>query len=150
MTSKLDAISGQAVYTPFAIKVYDIVVLTISNRLAWKCPMELQLNFFNQNISSRHLDVGVGSGYYMNHCSFPAPKEVELALMDLNIVCLNYCADKLRRYKPTLIRRNILQPFNNKEFRQYDPNELCKKYVDEILNSGIKELSQKTIRLNSN
>ena len=53
--------AGQAVYTPWTLDLYDLVVLGLSNRLIWKCPTQRLLDLYNENVSDRHLDVGVGT-----------------------------------------------------------------------------------------
>jgi 2-polyprenyl-3-methyl-5-hydroxy-6-metoxy-1,4-benzoquinol methylase len=85
--SESDIKKGQAVYTPIMLKIYNIWVLDISNRWIWRCPKEKQVAQFNKYITSNHLDIGVGTGYYLKTCKMPhSPK---LSLMDLNLTCLN-------------------------------------------------------------
>lgn len=72
---------GAKVYTPLTLKLYDWWVLNISNDIAWRCPTkEYLLPHFLRNLSSNHLDVGVGTGYYLTH----APENRAISLMDLN------------------------------------------------------------------
>ena len=101
-----DTYDSQAVYTPLVLRLYNLIVLTLSNRYAWKCSTKLQLKHYNEHISGRHLDVGVGSGYYLNHCVFPT-KIPDLTLIDSNRNCLHYCQKLLIRYKPALIQADI-------------------------------------------
>jgi 2-polyprenyl-3-methyl-5-hydroxy-6-metoxy-1,4-benzoquinol methylase len=101
--------AGQAVYTRRALKAYDLVVLTVSNRWIWKCPTAELLQHYNQHVSANHLDVGVGSGYFPDRCRFPSP-EPKVALMDLNPETLQYASQRIARYQPTTYRRNVLQP----------------------------------------
>ena len=75
--------SGQAVYTTRVLKLYDFVVLGVSNRFIWKCPTPQQLQHYEQHLSVNHLDVGVGSGYFLDHCRFPSTPP-RVALLDLN------------------------------------------------------------------
>lgn len=78
-----DARKGAAVYTPLALAFYDLAVLRLSNSLVWQCSSDVLLDFYNQRISDKHLDIGVGTGYFLDKCRFPstAPK---IALFDLN------------------------------------------------------------------
>lgn len=71
------------------------------------------LALYNQHISSNHLDVGVGTGYFLNHCKFPTAKP-RLALMDLNPNCLEVAGKRLARYSPEIYRRNVLNPIDIK------------------------------------
>ena len=64
--------AGQAIYNPATLALYDIVVLGISNRLIWRCPTRHILQLYNQHATDNHLDVGVGTGWYLDHCRFLA------------------------------------------------------------------------------
>jgi hypothetical protein len=65
MTESTSTERGAAVYTPFTLKLYDWWVLGISNRFAWQCPTNTALlPFFRKHAGRRHLDVGVGTGFY--------------------------------------------------------------------------------------
>lgn len=81
-----DIEKGQAIYTPLLLKIYNLWVLDISNRWIWRCPKSIQLTQFNQYVSNNHLDIGVGTGYYLKSCQSPNLSEV--SLMDLNPNCL--------------------------------------------------------------
>ena len=72
---------GAKVYTPLTLKLYDWWVLNISNDIAWRCPTKKYLlPHFLRYLSSNHLDVGVGTGYYLTH----ARGDSAISLMDLN------------------------------------------------------------------
>ncbi len=101
--------SGQAVYTRRVLKVYDLAVLGASNRFIWKCPTPAQLQHYERNVSANHLDVGVGSGFFLDRCRFPSPTP-RVALMDLNATALEFAAQRIARYKPESYRRNVLEP----------------------------------------
>ena len=104
--------AGQAVYNKYVLTAYDLLVLGVSCQLFWKCPshrMEIQYNKFASN---NHLDVGVGTGYFLDHCQFPSDNP-RIALMDLNKNSLNYTAERLVRYAPETYCRNILEPISN-------------------------------------
>ena len=109
MPSSTDAHAGQAVYTRRALKLYDLVVLGISNRWIWKCPTPKLLDFYNQHISGNHLDVGVGTGYFLDHCHFPTSTP-RIELLDLNSDCLGSTAQRISRYKPVQHQANVLEP----------------------------------------
>jgi hypothetical protein len=64
--------AGQAIYSPFTLAFYDLVVLGLSNSLVWLCPMRRILQLYDRHISVSHLDVGVGTGWYLDHCHFPS------------------------------------------------------------------------------
>ena len=102
--------SGQAVYTKPVLRVYDLVVLGVSNRFIWKCPTPKQLQHYERHVSANHLDVGVGSGYFLDRCHFPSTPP-RVALLDLNPTALEFAAQRIARYKPERYRRNVLEPF---------------------------------------
>lgn len=64
--------AGQAVYTKRTLALYDILVLGISNRLIWKCPTARLVDHYNTHLTANHLDVGVGTGYFLDRCRFPS------------------------------------------------------------------------------
>lgn len=103
------ATAGAAVYSKPVLSVYDQYVLGFSNTFVWRCPSRLILDFYNEHISGKHLDVGVGTGYFLDRCKFPTNNPV-LALMDLNINSLQATARRLQRYKPSLYIANVLEP----------------------------------------
>lgn len=109
MADSNNAIPGQAVYTRRMLKIYDLLVLGISNQWIWRCPTPRLLEFYNQQVTNNHLDVGVGTGYFLDRCTFPgtAPR---VALMDLNQNSLDSAAKRIARYKPTPYRANVLEP----------------------------------------
>lgn len=60
-----DPSKGAAAYTPVTLALYDLYVLRFSNSFVWKCPSRLILDLYDQHVSSKHLDIGVGTGYVM-------------------------------------------------------------------------------------
>jgi ubiquinone/menaquinone biosynthesis C-methylase UbiE len=106
-----DTAKGAAAYTRTALTVYDLFVLGFSNSFAWKCPSSVILEFYNQHVSDRHLDVGVGTGYFLDKCRFPVEKPA-IALLDLNQNSLAATAKRLRRYRPSCLRADVLQPID--------------------------------------
>lgn len=90
---------------------YDFIVLSVSNRWIWRCPTPKLLDWYNQHVTAQHLDVGVGTGYFLDRCRFPSP-EPRITLVDLNPNCLQAAADRIHRYNPTQVRADVLQPFS--------------------------------------
>jgi 2-polyprenyl-3-methyl-5-hydroxy-6-metoxy-1,4-benzoquinol methylase len=103
--------AGQAVYTRRMLRLYDFIVLGLSNHLLWKCPTRRLKAHYNKHVTANHLDVGVGSGYFLDRCRFPldAPR---IALMDLNPNVLEFASKRIARYKPKTYRRNVLEPIS--------------------------------------
>lgn len=101
--------AGHAVYTTRMLRVYDFLVLGLSNRLIWRCPTPRLLEHYNGHVTANHLDVGVGTGYFLDHCRFPTGTP-RLALMDLNQNALDFASKRIARYKPGVYNRNVLEP----------------------------------------
>ena len=103
--------ASQAIYTKQILALYDLIVLGISNRLAWKCPTKRLLKHYNQMVTANHLEVGVGTGYFLDRCKFPS-QTPRVALMDLNSNTLEVTSRRIARYNPKMYCRNILDPIN--------------------------------------
>jgi ubiquinone/menaquinone biosynthesis C-methylase UbiE len=106
-----DVRAGQSVYSQRVLRTYDLLVLGLSNRFIWKCPTRQLLALYDDNISSNHLDVGVGTGYFLDHCTFPK-KTPRIALLDLNENCLQQTAKRIERYRPEIVQANLLEPIS--------------------------------------
>jgi SAM-dependent methyltransferase len=94
-----DAAQGAAVYSRATLAAYDAFVVGFSNTYAWKCPSRLLVEFYNENVSGEHLDVGVGTGYFLDRCRFPTASP-KVTLVDLNPNCLRTTARRLGRHHP--------------------------------------------------
>lgn len=102
-----DITAGQSVYSNMGLAIYDILVLSISSPYIWKCPTKKILEHFNKNITNNHLDVGAGTGYFIDKCTFSIDKPT-VAIMDLNKNSLNVTEKRIKRYNPKKYRENIL------------------------------------------
>lgn len=60
-------------------------------------------------MSSNHLDLGTGTGYFLSKCRFPTPSP-RIVLMDLNPNCLASAAKRVQRYNPEIYQCNALDP----------------------------------------
>lgn len=114
--SEKNNISHRA-YVQKHLKTYDIV-LRHGIGIMWGCSANRVLQFYNRHVSSNHLDVGVGSGYFVDRCEFPT-EQPRLYLMDSNPDPLEFAAERLERYQPTCVTVNILEPieFSDEPFR---------------------------------
>ncbi|UXI65877.1 class I SAM-dependent methyltransferase [Tahibacter amnicola] len=107
--SSLDTQAGAAVYSPFVLKAYDAWVLGVSNRWAWQCSTtQVLLPFYREHLGARHLDVGVGTGYYLAHAGSPDNRAV--ALLDLNETSLRTAARRMGRPNAGLYARDVMRP----------------------------------------
>jgi ubiquinone/menaquinone biosynthesis C-methylase UbiE len=104
------AYPGQARYTTGFLRVYDTVVLRFNGNLVWRCSPRRLVQLYNEHVSARHLDIGVGTGYLLDKCRYPT-QSPDITLMDLNPAPLEVAAERLRRYQPRTHRANALEPF---------------------------------------
>jgi len=100
-----------SLYSKLFLRVYDSVALGWNCRFIWRCPSFYMLEMYHKHVSANHLDIGVGTGYFMAHCRFPNVKP-RLALMDLSANSLRAAGKRLARYNPEIYQRNVLEPFN--------------------------------------
>jgi len=99
---------AHAAYTRGTLACYDWWVLGFSNRRVWGCPTEKLLDLYRANLSSNHLEVGVGTGYFLsNSLSHPGGR---LALLDINRNCLDHAARRLSDFRPEVHQENVLEP----------------------------------------
>lgn len=87
---------------------YDQLLEFTCNRV-WHCPIQRTLDLYGRHLSSNHLEVGVGTGYFLAYSQLPGPKP-RLALLDLSPHCLQRTAARLSRYAPEVHRANALAP----------------------------------------
>jgi hypothetical protein len=105
------ALAGHAVYTKTVLTIYDAWVHGMSNPLIWRCPTIHLRGLYDRHVSRNHMDVGVGTGYFLDRCTFPSPRP-RLALVDANPNSLEVAARRLHRYRPTLYQGNVLRPLD--------------------------------------
>lgn len=91
--------------------VYDLAILGYFSRFAWRCPARRIVAHYDTHVSANHLDVGVGTGYFLDKCRFPDDGDPpRLALLDLNTNCLEAASKRVARLEPELIAANVLEP----------------------------------------
>ncbi len=103
--------AGHAFYTKRSLAIYDLAILWYFSRLAWKCPARRIVEHYDEHVSANHLDVGVGTGYFLDHCDYGSALP-RIALMDLNTSCLEVAGRRIARYTPETYRANVLEPIS--------------------------------------
>lgn len=106
--NKKSTFAGQAVYSKKVLSIYDIWVLGVSNSYFWKCPTKLISEQFSMLVSSNHLDVGVGSGYYLKN--FLPQSTRRIALLDLNQNSLDATSKAINHLQPEVYCGDVLEP----------------------------------------
>jgi ubiquinone/menaquinone biosynthesis C-methylase UbiE len=107
MSSEHGAAQAAAFAKP-TLSFYDYSVLGFSNRFVWKCPTPYILDFYNQHVTPQHLDVGPGTGYFLDKCRFPAPPAI--TLVDVFQGPLELTAKRIMRYQPQVCQASVLEP----------------------------------------
>ncbi|MGW0771470.1 class I SAM-dependent methyltransferase [Streptomyces sp. NPDC002676] len=92
------------------LAAYDMFVLGMMSRFMWRCPRGRMLTHYNRQVSASHLDIGPGTGWFLNKCRFPA-KSPSITLVDLNEVVLATAAHRIRRYRPETLVGDAFKPF---------------------------------------
>lgn len=111
--------AGAAVYSPLTLKLYDAWVLGISNRFAWQCPTrEVLQPFFDRNVGAQHLDVGVGTGYYLANANLPDTTHV--TLLDLNPNSLRAAQQRFGRADTQILQHDVFKPLDASQHQRYD------------------------------
>ena len=103
--------AGISLYSKFLLSIYDWYLLGYCCRFLWKCPARNMLALYDEHVSGNHLDIGVGTGYFMDRCAFPTPHP-HITLMDLSENSLGAARKRLARYQPEAVLGNALEPFD--------------------------------------
>src|SRR5262249_36594178 len=112
-----DIAASARYYRRLILSFYDLWVLTISNTFVWRCPTKTVLvPFFRANVGRRHMDVGVGTGYFPAIAMTASDPDVNkgrkevmkttvtpqsLTLVDVNPNCLAFAARRIGRPEST-------------------------------------------------
>ena len=116
---QLDTGPGASFYSPTILKVYDLGVVGLSNRFVWQCPTKtVLLPFYKEHLGMKHLDVGVGTGFFIARAGLTSSHQV--GLLDLNENCLRAAAAQVKQAKVRTFRRDIMQPFSKPSDTGYD------------------------------
>jgi SAM-dependent methyltransferase len=115
--STVDLDRGQAAFTPAGLALYDLILRCLCPWV-WRCPNQRILAAYRRHLSNNHLEVGVGTGYYLHHARFSAAAPC-VALLDLNSHCLARTARRVARYQPEAYRADVLQPIDL-DVRRFD------------------------------
>jgi len=102
------AYKGQRDYTRPFLAVYDAWVLGVAARWIWRCPTPRLVEGYRQRIRDRHLDVGPGTGYFIEKSGLP--KGSRVTLVDPNRSVLAHASKRLRGYDVTPVEADVLKP----------------------------------------
>ena len=100
---------GQTYFSLMSHRLYDWALYRWISTYIWHCPTDRLMENYADHISDQHLEVGVGTGYFLQS-TLCADHSGELTLMDLNAACLRKAGRRLAEYSPSLIQQDIRQP----------------------------------------
>ena len=90
MSQARDRGASGGIYNPVTLRLYDAGVLGLTNRLIWRCPTATMVEHYRSHAGRSHLDVGPGTGYFLERIDSPS-----LTLLDLNASCLAAASDRV-------------------------------------------------------
>ncbi|MEK6721871.1 MAG: class I SAM-dependent methyltransferase [Chloroflexota bacterium] len=102
------AYRGQSEYTRLLLNVYDPMVLGPIARFVWRCPTTGLVEQYRRHIRDRHLDVGPGTGYFLEQSGLPDGSRV--TILDPNRNVLDHASRRLRRLDVTAVEADVLKP----------------------------------------
>ena len=102
------AYAGQEVYSRAFLRIYDPVILGFYGNVVWRCPTSRLVEQYRQRVGQRHLDVGPGTGYVLEHTRLPS--NAQITLLDPNPDVLAHAAGRLSHRHPSAIQADVLKP----------------------------------------
>lgn len=100
---------GYKAYDERALTFYDAFVFRGSLPWFWRCPLAALTDLYTRSLGVRHLELGVGTGYLMEHSRFPVSNP-KITLVDMNEATLDYTAKRMRFFETVKIVGNALEP----------------------------------------
>lgn len=102
------AYRGQADYSPLLLRLYDPLVIGLASKHVWRSPPERLVELYRRNIRPDHLDVGPGTGYFLEHAGLP--KGSRVTILDPNPNVLRHVSRRLRDLDVSVVRADVLKP----------------------------------------
>ncbi|HSL11485.1 MAG TPA: class I SAM-dependent methyltransferase [Actinomycetota bacterium] len=90
------------------LAIYDAWVLSFMTKAVWKVPVAPGVDGYRQHIGRRHLDVGPGTGYFIEKAD--PPRDTEITLLDPNPTVLRYAAKRLEGRHPVTVEADVMKP----------------------------------------
>ena len=102
------AYKGQAGYNRFLLAIYDPWVLGFMAPVVWKSPIHPGVERYREHMGRRHLDVGPGTGYFIEKAE-PA-EGTEITLLDPNPKVLARSSRRLAAWHPATVEADVMKP----------------------------------------
>jgi SAM-dependent methyltransferase len=84
------------------------VILGFFTRVVWRCPTNRLVDRYRRYIRPLHLDVGPGTGYFLDRAGLPEGSPV--TILDPNVHVLDYASRRLQRLDITAVEADVCKP----------------------------------------
>ena len=102
------AYRGQSDYNRPILRIYDKLVIGVFSPFIWRMSTEDNVRLYREHIRPNHLDVGPGTGYFLERAGLPDGSHV--TILDPNANVLEHVARRLPRLDVTSIEADVLKP----------------------------------------
>ncbi len=102
------AYRGQADYSRLLLKLYDPIVVRHLAKILWHAEGAPLVEMYRTHIRDGHLDVGPGTGYFIDRSGLPDGSRI--TLLDPNPNVLAHASDRLRRFDLRAVEADVLKP----------------------------------------
>jgi SAM-dependent methyltransferase len=102
------AYRGQSDYSRALLRLYDPLVLGPIARFVWRFPTAEHVRLYRKHIRPNHLDIGPGTGYFLEHAGLPDGTKV--TILDPNANVLRHVTGRLRDLEVTAVQADVLKP----------------------------------------
>ena len=99
---------GQRGYNRFLLAIYDPWVIGFMTRAVWKVPVPPAVERYRRLMGRRHMDVGPGTGYFLEKAA--PPDGTEITLLDPNPNVLRKASSRLAAMHPTTVEADVMKP----------------------------------------
>ncbi len=111
LPTEREVLAGAAGYSRLTLAWYDLFVLGLVCPVVWRCHRREMLRWYDENVGASHLDLGPGTGFFLDRCAFPVARP-SVTLVDLNDAVLRKAAGRVARLRPVTRRRDVLRPLD--------------------------------------
>ncbi|PKH87616.1 class I SAM-dependent methyltransferase [Colwellia sp. Bg11-28] len=117
------AYKAVSVYSKTLLSIYDVYVFKCVSPIFFRCPSKLIVEFYINNVSKNHLEVGAGTGFLLKKCRASGIIK-NLSLLDLSENCLEVTKKNIKPIDVTTYKANILEPLplQNRQFKSIGLN----------------------------
>ena len=102
------AYRGQRDYNRLLLRLYDPLVVGHVGRIVWRCPTSRLVERYREHIRDRHLDIGPGTGYFIDCSGLPSGSRGTSGDQNPNV--LTHAARRLGHYEVTGVEAAPLKP----------------------------------------